>query len=298
MRKLYSELDRSVNFVSPAEVGYLESRFVSRPGKDYFIVYLSSQSGCAKACRMCHLTATRQVKSVDSTLQDFQQQAEVVLQHWDGLKAGLKAEHKRVHFNFMARGEALASRTVLDHGPALLRGLGEMAERRGLAPKFLISTIMPKSFVPEELGSVFHARDHYLPEMYYSIYSMNPDFRRKWLPQAMAPELALKKLVRWQQETGKRPKVHFAFIKGENDSEQNVTEISHALRGHGLDVDINIVRYNPPDEKSQESDEAVVERNAQLFKSLLPDATVAVIPRVGFDVKASCGTFVNSGMFA
>lgn len=293
MRKLYSELDRSVNFVTTADIGYFESRYVSRPGKDYCIVYLSSQSGCAKACRMCHLTATRQVKSVDATLQDFQQQAEVVLQHWDGLDASLQAEHKRVHFNFMARGEALACRTILDHGPKLLQGLGQLAEGRGLEPRFLISTIMPKSFALDELGSVFHARDHYLPEVYYSLYSMDPDFRRRWLPQAMSPELALKKLARWQRETGKRPKVHFAFIKGENDSEQTVTEISHALMDHGLDVDLNIVRYNPPDERSQESDETVVTRNVQLFQDLLPNADVRIIPRVGFDVQASCGTFFS-----
>jgi adenine C2-methylase RlmN of 23S rRNA A2503 and tRNA A37 len=293
MRKLYSELDRSVNFVIPAKEGYFEARYVSRPDKDYSIVYLSSQSGCSKACRMCHLTATRQVKSVDATLEDFQQQASVVLQHWDGLSQEQRSEHKRLHFNFMARGEALACATILDRGPALLRMLGGMAESRGLEPRFLISTIMPKSFAIDELGSVWPERDHYLPEIYYSIYSLSPEFRRKWLPQAMTPELALRKLARWQKETGKRPKIHFAFIKGENDSPQNVQEICRALQDHGLDVDVNIVRYNPPDANSQESDETVVASNAQLFQQLLPGADVRIIPRVGFDVRASCGTFFS-----
>ena len=291
MRKLYSELDRSVNFVINAETGYFEARYVSRPDKDYSIVYLSSQSGCAKACRMCHLTATRQVKSVDATLQDFQQQAETVLQHWDQLPEALRNEHKRLHFNFMARGEALACSTILDRGPALLQMLGQLAESRGLEPRFLISTIMPKSFALDELGSVWHSRDHYLPEIYYSIYSMDPEFRRRWLPQAMSPDLALKKLVTWQRLTGKRPKIHFAFIKGENDSEHSVRGICEALQRNELDVDVNIVRYNPPDANSQESDETTVERNAQLFQQLLPKADVRIIPRVGLDVKASCGTF-------
>lgn len=271
----------------------LEARYVHRPGNDYCIVYLSSQSGCSKACRMCHLTATRQIKSVDATLQDFQQQAETVLQHWDQLPAAQRAEHKRLHFNFMARGEALACSTILEHGTTLLLQLGHLAESRGLEPRFLVSTIMPKSFSMESLTSVWHERSHYLPEIYYSLYSMDPEFRRRWLPQAMPPQLALKKLSCWQRQTGKRPKVHFAFIRGQNDSEGSVRGVCEAIHQHELDVDINIVRYNPPDLNSQESDEPVVARNVQLLQQLLPKATVRVIPRVGLDVKASCGTFVT-----
>src|SRR5437588_13051932 len=54
-----SGLDASVNWDRPADVGRIEARYVRRC-PDYFVVYLSSQTGCAQRCRMCHLTATGQ----------------------------------------------------------------------------------------------------------------------------------------------------------------------------------------------------------------------------------------------
>lgn len=80
-----------------------------RREEDYFIIYVSSQSGCDQACRMCHLTATGQNKLDDSTLEDFIIQAKKVYSHYD--EQSVKA--KVVHYNFMARGEPLNNRYFL-----------------------------------------------------------------------------------------------------------------------------------------------------------------------------------------
>jgi len=65
VRRLVSELDKSVNFVWDLEPGQaIEARYVRR-GRDYFACYLSSQTACEKACRMCHLTQTGQNKAED-----------------------------------------------------------------------------------------------------------------------------------------------------------------------------------------------------------------------------------------
>lgn len=59
MSVLKSEIDRSVNFVEQKLEGFIESRFV-RKKPEYFICYLSSQLGCSKGCKFCHLTASKQ----------------------------------------------------------------------------------------------------------------------------------------------------------------------------------------------------------------------------------------------
>jgi len=58
-------------------------------------------------------------------------------------------------------------------------------------------------------------------------------------------------------------------------------------------VHVNVVRYNPndPARHGVEPPEVVIRRNAAVYRSRLPNARVGVIPRVGYDVTASCGMF-------
>src|SRR3954464_11714111 len=95
-----SSQDASVNWDRPAAVGRMEARYVRRC-PDYFVVYLSSQTGCNQGCRMCHLTATGQTRLRDATLGEKIDQARTVLDHYR--REGRMA--RSVHFNFMARGE-------------------------------------------------------------------------------------------------------------------------------------------------------------------------------------------------
>lgn len=280
----HSKIDVSVNFVSDADVGRIEARYVRRTD-DYFVVYLSSQTGCEQACRMCHLTATGQTKLRDTTLEEMLQQADVVLRHYRG-----KTPAKQVHYNFMARGEPLVSNVLLERSGELFDGLWQRGRELGLRSRFLVSTILPTALGDRALEDVF---DRYHPELYYSLYSTNETFRRRWLPKAMPVDDALDRLAAYQRATYKIVKIHQAFIEGENDSEADVHAICDAVEARGLFAHVNIVRYNPPSERhGRESPETVLERNAKIFAERLSNARVRVIPRVGFDVNASCGMFV------
>ena len=281
-----SDLDASVNWVKSTDIGQIEARYVRRDDR-YIVVYLSSQSGCQQACRMCHLTATKQTRLRDVTQQEFLQQADIVLDHYRTQKAA-----QEVHFNFMARGEPLASSVLQEHSGVLMNALWERAKSVGLRARFLVSTIMPGELEGRSLLDIF---DRYQPEIYYSLYSTNETFRRRWLPKAMPVPQALDVLSEWQRHSYKLIKVHYAFIKGENDSESDVHAVCDALQDRGLYAHFNIVRYNPPGvhDRGQESELDILRRNAAIFSKRFPQARVRIIPRVGFDVHASCGMFVT-----
>ena len=283
---MHSQIDASVNWLSPADIGAIETRFVRRR-RDSFVIYLSSQTGCRQACRMCHLTATGQTALRDVTLEELVAQAETVFAHY---RAALPA--RTVHFNFMARGEPLLNPVIVERSGELFDRLWQLANAHGLRARFLVSTIMPKALA-HPLDQIF---DRYHPEIYYSLYSTNERFRRRWLPKAQPVADALDQLAAWQRETYKLVKIHYAFILGENDSEADVHAICDALEARRLCAHVNIVRYNPPSPAhGEEPSELVIERNAQIFRTRLANVRVQVIPRVGFDVHASCGMFVPRG---
>ncbi len=279
-----STLDVSVNWVKSVDVGQIEARYVRRK-PEYFALYLSSQTGCRQACRMCHLTATGQTALRNVTLAEYLEQADTVFGHYPNVP-----DAKCVHYNFMARGEALANPVMTQESGELFDALWHRAKGHGLAPRFLVSTIMPR-VLDRPLDEIF---DRYQPEIYYSLYSMDPRFRRRWLPKALPANEALDQLAAWQRHSYKIVKIHYAFIEGENDSEADVHAVCDALEARGLYVHINIVRYNSPSERAgKEPADEVLERNAAIFRQRLPRARVRVIPRVGFDVYASCGMFVS-----
>lgn len=280
-----STVDVSVNWTRPADVGLIEARYVRR-SDDYVVVYLSSQTGCRQACRMCHLTATGQTAHRDVTEAEFFEQADVVLEH-----VRTQPPAPVVHFNFMARGEPLANRILLERADEVLDGLWRRARTASLRPRFLVSTILPRALEDRALEDVF---DRYRPEIYYSLYAVDERFRRRWLPKALPVEDALARLASWQRHTYKLVKIHYAFIAGENDAPEQVHAVCDAISRHGLLCHVNIVRYNPPSPNhGVEPGNATIEANAAIFRERLPGARVKVIPRVGFDVQASCGMFVQ-----
>lgn len=283
LQVLNSEIDRSVNFVEEQLVGFLESRFV-RKCDDYFIAYLSSQTGCNRGCTFCHLTATNQTSFVDSSHNDFMAQAIQVFKHYR--KQNVRAKY--MHYNFMARGEPLANKILLESGDELLVKLGQVAKDEGLPAKFNISTIMPVTLKQ----SLVHTFNYVNPTIYYSLYSMNREWRSKWMPAAMEVEDALLLLKEYQDFSKKMTKIHYAFIAGQNDSEEEINLICDAIQRVKMHCEFNLVRYNPasPDQ-GVESSEEIIQRNIIILSERL-SGKVQIIPRVGFDVKASCGMFV------
>lgn len=281
---LKSEEDNSVNFILPLEEGAIETRYVRR-SNDYFIVYLSSHNGCKHACRFCHLTASGQTYFEPVNTDMYLEQALRVFKHYDGIVDEVGAV-KKVHFNWMARGEALSNPYMITDSSTLLGCLKCIARERGLVSKFNVSTIIPQDF-KHSLLSAFKG----LPiDFYYSLYSMNESFRKRWIPKAAPVKEALAMLSEWQKSENREVVLHWAFIKDENDSEADVHSICDSVQAADLAVRINLVRYNPPNDKSSESCKDTIDKNLKIIQDRLSEES-KIVPRVGRDIFASCGQF-------
>jgi 23S rRNA (adenine2503-C2)-methyltransferase len=290
---LASSVDDSVNHVVEAgDGGYFEARYVHRV-PERWICYLSSHSGCSKACRFCHLTATRQTMMKSASLDDYLAQAGRVFSTYD---AHYPEEihgprPSKVHFNFMARGEPLENQALLENPGEVFEGLGEMASQRGLVHAHKVSTIIPATFSAD----LVHVLGDPASEVYYSLYSMDEGFRKRWLPKAMPANDALDLLADYQERTGREINLHWAFIEGENDRECDVDGVLEEVAARGLRAKFNLVRYNPfSARQGREPDEA---RLQMLFNRIAPalgSSGSRIVPRVGFDIKASCGMFVEA----
>lgn len=282
MEVLKSELDQSVNFVERHLEGFLESRYVRR-SPDYFVCYLSSHTGCKMGCQFCHLTATRQTSFQHSTARDYLDQVDKVFEHYRK-----EPKAKIVHFSFMARGEALSNSTILSQGDKLLVHLAERAWDELLYPKFCISTIMPKGV--QSLTDIF---GYMTPTIYYSLYSMDESWRKKWMPAAIPVLEALDILKDYQDKSKKIVKIHFPFIKGENDDFRMIRHMGSEIEKRKLLCEFNLVRYNPySKEQGEESDSYRIKLLMDHIGEFC-QGRVKEIKRVGFDVKASCGMFVQ-----
>lgn len=289
---LHSTLDESVNFITPASKGYFEARYVKRE-PEQIICYLSSQSACSMRCRFCHLTATGQLDGVNAKLEDFLAQAKHVFGHFEKTfpaGSGIRAENEYVNYNFMARGEPLLNPLITEDWRDLYFPLRLEAGLANLTPKYNISTIMPKQN-KRELVDMFRRG---FPTIYYSLYSADPAFRKKWLPNAMDVDDALQQLADYQKLSNKIVKLHWCFIKDENDTIDGVMEIADKIKKYRLQTNVNIVRYNPYDATyGEETAPEKLEALAEIFGMAL-SAPVQVVTRVGPDVYASCGQFFNS----
>jgi adenine C2-methylase RlmN of 23S rRNA A2503 and tRNA A37 len=253
---LPSQEDSSVTFVLPSEEGNIETRYVRR-NDEYFIVYLSSH-----ACQ----SNNKQIYFEPVTIDMYLEQALRVFSHYDGIVDEQRAV-KRVFFNWMAMGDVLSNSHFLNDGSTLLGCLKCIARERGLSSKFNVSTILPIG-LKHGLVAPFKG----LPiDFYYSLYSMSEAFRKRWIPNGMPVKQSLQILSEWQKSENREVVLHWAFIKNENDSEADVNAICDAVEANGLKVRINLVRYNPPNDKSSESCMETIEKNLGIIQYRLSD---------------------------
>lgn len=201
-----------------------------------------------------------------------------------------------------SRGDAFNNKDLLSGGSELINRLHELVSLHEMKPKFLISTIMPRQWLTDlesnnPLSIIFkNVKPEMSPLIYYSLYSLNKDFRKEWIPNAVDYKIAFEWLQNYQNTTNQNIKLHWALIKDKNDSEKEIQDIIDFIKISypKLKFGINLVRYNPYSVKSgEESTEEVVQLRLEQLRTAFPESKIKMVERVGRDVAASCGMFSN-----
>lgn len=286
-KSIKSTIDQSKNFIFKYGDSDVEARYVRR-NSEKISAYVSGHNGCTMGCKFCWLTQQGQTSFKHSDLDIYNKQLKTVLNYYDyQVKHGLEPSADRVNVNFMARGEPLANKVIMNNFNKLYESYHHMASQRDLDIRMNVSTIMPFTVINRDLYDIF-GNDAFL---YYSLYSVKSKFRNDWIPNGIDYNIALDKLKKYQEKTGNIITFHWAFIKDQNDNVNDVIELTKILKGYDFNAKFNLVRYNPYDDQSTESE--YVDELFQIVADGLDNDKSYIVPRVGSDVYASCGMFVK-----
>lgn len=305
-KTIYSKQDQSFNIIFKNGA---EARFVRRDSK--FVIYVSSQGGCKQACRFCHLTQKGLTNEYCMSAEEIEAQAFAVYKH--AVETLKPFEVSRIHINFMARGDAFLNDAVFE--PKLYTDIEQSFWLEGqdnwvgVVPiKYNVSTIMPDSVdIKERVRKLAQIRGEYRVDirLYWSLYSMDGDFRRRWMPRAAAPSDVHRWISRALDHNYYMPiRTHLALIKDTNDGIDAIDAMVKFCYMIPCYEGTNIVAYNPFDDKSEETEQERIDEIMVQFRrqySFYLDASkhlhpcqfnpIKQISRVGFDVQASCGLF-------
>lgn len=282
--------EESVNFEHPYGNGKIEFRYV-RKAPEYIASYLSSHNGCRLGCNMCHLTHNKDTNFKHVNLTTYGSQLDTICKFYRGFSIDQSA--KRCNINFMSKGDALANTTIVNDYPKLYDELDRIGSNYGLKIKPNVSTIMPFTVRHKSLIDIFKDKPAY---PYYSLYSVNEEKRKLWLPNAIPYQEALYKLKEYQKFSNNIITFHFAIINGFNDDLENANRIAKILSDYNFNAKFNLVRFNPhPDTNHTEAPE---ERIQEIFKiineSLGNHEKSYIVKRLNTENKIACGMFYKN----
>ena len=240
------------------------------PSRDRVTLCLSSQAGCALACRFC--------ATGDFGFRRHLSAAEIVAQFRD---AELLSRHTFgrgiANVVYMGMGEPMANLDAVLASLSILHGGFGFGARRitvstvGLVPGIRAFAARPEPF---RLAVSLHAPEHTLREMLVPVEKRYP------LPDLFAA------LREYQEAKGRRITFEYTLIERVNDS----PELAHSLADLLQDVDgfVNLIPYNPIPGRDWRP--SPPERIAGFAKALEDRGVEAAVRRPrGRDIAAACG---------
>jgi len=240
------------------------------PTQNRVTLCLSSQAGCALACRFC--------ATGDFGFRRQLSVAEIVAQYRDAELVSRDMFGRGIaNVVYMGMGEPMANlEAVLGSLSILHAGFGFGARRITVSTVGLIPGIQALAARPEpfRLAVSLHAPEHELRQM------LVPSEKRYPLPDLFHA------LRAYQEDKGRRVTFEYTLIDRVNDSTELASGLADLL--HGLDSFVNLIPYNPiPGRDWRPSSSDRIASFVQILDSRGIEAAVRK-PR-GRDIAAACG---------
>lgn len=299
LKNIIEAKDGSINYLLElANKNIIECRYVRRK-PSYISTYVSSHTGCKMGCTFCWLTQSGQTQFDHVTIPEYELQLNTVLSKAPTI---INPKDVRINVNFMSRGEAMANKFVINNYKNLYDCLYNVVIRNGYDKmKMNVSSIYPNSLKGHKLEIVFKDRP---VNFYYSIYSCNDSFRKKYVPNAVSVKYALDRLACLQENHHDNTVVfHCAFIKGANDDIKEVNKMANLIKSYNFkNTKFNLVRLNPyikngvpiMEESSKETLKEIFDIMNNAVTNKVPTQASRIVGRVGTDAFVSCGMFANT----
>ena len=236
--------------------------------KNHYTFCLSTQVGCALACRFCATGTMGFRRNLIA--------GEIISQVLT-LKKELGEYVGKVNLVFMGMGEPLLNYDNLS-----------MALRRIIAVDAL--AISPRHVTVSTVGILENLKklEHDFPQIKiaFSLNAPNSDLRAQLMP--VSRRKSLESLLAYFREKKRRQRVtcEYVLLRNVNDAPAQARQLAKLL--HGIPAKINLIPYNEnPALPFQRPDEAVVEK----FRSILLERGMTVITRwsKGQNIRSACG---------
>ena len=246
------------------------------PMEEHATFCISTQVGCAMACRFCATARGGLVRNLEAgeiLEQVLRLRTDLVVEPVPGLG------DRRFNIVYMGMGEPL------DNWNEVERSLVAMRDERGLAMsrrRIQISTSGPR----EGLQSLVAANPGV--GLTLTLGGSTDEERKAVMPVPGRTPIheALDLVVRYARGAGRRVTVAWVLIAGKTDDPGQAARLAKLLRGKPIKV--NLIPMNPLDESNLAAPD---DEGIQVFRRILTDAGVDTFVRTsgGRDIAAACG---------
>jgi 23S rRNA (adenine2503-C2)-methyltransferase len=235
-------------------------------------VCVSTQLGCALACRFC-LTGTM---GLTRNLEADEMLGQVLY-----FNRILKADNERVSsVVFMGMGEPLLNYDEL------MRAIGRLNDPGFLGIGARHISVSTSGIVP---GIEKLAREKIQLNLSISLHAADNDLRNELMPinERYPLEVLLKAVAAYIRKTNRRVMIEYILLGGVNDRPRDADKLAQLLKKHlGELYFVNLIPYNDTGKFK-----AAAKHDVNVFKRILSQSGVSVVERFryGRDVSAACG---------